>query len=547
MKKYLIILLSFLASNVIAQTTNKTNKLDRPKLVVGIVVDQMRWDYFYRYYDRYGEGGLKRMLEEGFRCENTFINYLPSFTAVGHTTIFSGTVPALHGITGNNWLERSTGRNWYCTEDSSVKTVGSTSHAGEMSPRNFKATSITDELRLATNFKAKVVGVSLKDRASILPTGHSPTAAYWLDDETGNFITSTYYMDELPNWVKSFNDRHEAQKLAAKGWSPLYAANTYLESSEDNVSWEGLFAGEKTSVFPHKIDQMVNKDPGIIRTTPFGNTLTLNFAKEAIEGYELGEDEVTDFLTINCASTDYVGHKFGPNSIEVEDTYLRFDQDLAAFFTYLDETVGEGEYLVFLSADHGAAHSVDFLQSHGIPADMWEDKDMVSQLNNLLAKKFKVEDLAYPTINYQIFFDEDKIATNDLDYKAIKESAIDFIRDFPGVMHVVDLENIDKATVPEPIRQAIINGYYHKRSGVIQILLEPGWLPGYSRTGTTHGSWSPYDIHIPLVFMGHGVKKGATYAHVNMTDIAPTIAALLHIQMPSGSIGNVIEEVFENK
>src|SRR5580698_6369909 len=227
--------------------------LPRPKLVVGIAVDQMRWDYFYRYYSRYGSGGFRRLLDEGFTCENTFINYLPAFTAPGHTAIFSGSVPSIDGIAGNDWIDQASGKSVYCTEDSTVQPVGGTSPAGNMSPRNLLATTITDELMLATNFQSRIIGVSLKDRASILPAGHTPTGAFWFDDVKGCFSTSTWYMKELPEWVSRFNEKNEPDQLVAGGWNTLYPIDTYTESTPDNSPWEGLFRGETAPVFPHDI------------------------------------------------------------------------------------------------------------------------------------------------------------------------------------------------------------------------------------------------------------------------------------------------------
>src|SRR6476620_1220314 len=272
--------LSILASLSIiisySQTVAKTNSLQRPKLVVGIVVDQMRWDYLYRYYDRYGDGGFKRLINDGFSCENAMISHLPSFTAVGHATIYTGSVPAIDGIAGNDWTEQLTGKVTYCTADSTVQPLGNPNAIeGHMSPRNLLVSTVTDELRLATNFQSKVVGVSLKDRASILPAGHSANAAFWLEDASGNFITSTYYMNQLPDWAARFNNRKVIDSLIAKGWNTLYPINTYKQSDPDNVSYEGRFNGEQQSSFPHKLKEVYAVNKASIRNTPFGNTLTL--------------------------------------------------------------------------------------------------------------------------------------------------------------------------------------------------------------------------------------------------------------------------------
>lgn len=520
------------------------NQPPHPKLVVGIAVDQMRWDYLYRYYDRYGTGGFKRLLSEGFSCNNTFISHLPSYTAVGHATIFTGSVPAIHGITGNDWIDQTTGRKWYCTEDTTVQTVGASDKNGKMSPRNLLVTTITDELKLATNFRSKVVGVSLKDRASILPAGHTPDGAFWFDDVTGTFITSTFYMNELPDWVKKFNNMDEPEKLVSGNWNTLYPINTYTQSTADNVAWEGTSKGEEAPVFPHQVSTYYSKDKGEIRSTPFGNTLTLDFAKAALDGYRLGQGAFTDFLTINCASTDYVGHKYGPNSIEVEDTYLRLDKDLADFFSYLDKRVGKGNYTVFITADHGAAHAINFMQEHQLPADFLKTSDLTKNLKKYIRNKYGVDDFIKEDLNYHIGVNKTLIDRLHLDYNAVKQDMVTFLQKQPGIQFAADIENIGNSPIPEPIKSMIANGYNPKRAGALIVIPESGWFSSNGK-GTTHGNWNPYDTHIPLVFMGWGIKRGNSSATYHMTDIAPTIAALLHIQMPSGSVGKVVTEALK--
>jgi arylsulfatase A-like enzyme len=286
------------------------------------------------------------------------------------------------------------------------------------------------------------------------------------------------------------------------------------------------------------------QDPGSLRSTPSGNTLTLDFAKAAIAGYNLGGSGVTDFLTINCASTDYVGHQYGPNSIEVEDTYLRLDKDLSAFFQYLDQRLGKGNYLVFLSADHGVAHSVGFMQEHNIPAGLVPGGKLLAGVNSALLAKFGVDKLAVSGENYHVNFDRNKIKELKLDFDAVKKEAVAYLQQQPGVEFAVDIDNIGNSPVPEPIKSMIINGYNPKRCGAVMIIQEPGWFQG-SDKGTTHGSWNTFDTHLPLLFMGWHVKHGATNATVSMTDIAPTIAAMLHIQMPSGCVGKPVMEVYK--
>nr|WP_294900846.1 alkaline phosphatase PafA [uncultured Pedobacter sp.] len=517
----------------------------RPKLVVGIVVDQMRWDYLYRFANRYGAGGFNRLLNEGFTCENTQIPYIPTVTAAGHSGIYTGSVPALNGIAANDFIIQATGKSLYCTEDSTVKTVGSNSTAGEMSPANLLTTTITDELRLATNFQSKVIGVALKDRGGILPAGHTANAAYWFDDASGNWITSTYYMTALPTWVNNFNSQKLAEKYIKQDWNTIYPINTYLQSTADDNLYEGKMDGEQAPVFPHLTSKMFNGNYGIIRTTPYGNQLTLDFAKEILKNERMGKGTNTDFLAISFSSTDYVGHKYGVNAIETEDTYLRLDKNIEDLLNTLDATIGKGQYTVFLSADHGAAHNPLFLTDHKIPAGLWPTAAILKGLNASLEKEFKQPKLVLSLMNYQVNFNNQLIVKSDLDLEKIKVSTIRFLEKQEGVAYAIDMEKAATASVPEALKSRVINGYNAERSGAIQILLKPGVFSGYGTTGTTHGTWNPYDTHIPLVFMGWGINHGSLNRQTSMADIAPTLAALLHIQEPNGNIGLPIEEVLK--
>ena len=460
----------------------------RPKLVVGIVIDQMRWDYLYRYYARYGEGGFKRMLGEGFSVENCKIPYIPSVTAIGHSSIWTGSVPSIHGIAGNNFVKD--GKVVNCTADDTVNPVGSDSKAGKMSPRNLWVTTIGDELRLATNNRSKVIGVALKDRASILPAGHHANGAFWFDDKSGKFITSTFYMDKLPD--------------------------SYKESTSDDNNYEnGIVEGEK-AVLPLDLPTLYKKHGyKILRSTPFGCNLTFDIAKAAIEGENLGRNTDTDLLTISCSSTDYIGHQVGVNAIETEDCYLRLDKALADFFAYLDQTVGKGNYLTFLTADHGGVKS--------------------------LKTKFNTnKDLVKTIMNYQVFFNTDIIEELGLDYAAIKQAVVDRLKKDKDVHYAFDMEKTSIESIPEELKFRAINGYNRERSGGVQIVLKPGHYDYYSSKGTTHGAWNPYDIHIPCLFMGWGIQHGESAQPHYMTDIAATVCAMLHIQSPNGCIGTPI-------
>jgi len=547
----LIVSLSIFSITVASAQNKKTSaspstsfpaEVARPKLVVGLVVDQMRWDYLYRYYNRYANGGFKRLINDGFSVENTYIPYIPTYTACGHTCIYTGSVPAVHGIIGNDWYDPETKKSVYCTEDSTVTTVGSTPSAeGNMSPKNMLTTTITDELRLATNFKGKVIGISLKDRGSILPAGHTANAAYWYQGSTGNWITSSYYMKEVPAWIAEYNKLKLANKFYAKNWSTLYPIETYVNSTADEKAYEG-----KSSTFPHQLAQFTDKNFDAIRSTPYGNTITLDLAKLAILSEDLGQDNITDFLAVSCSATDYVGHAYGPNSIEAEDTYLRLDKDFEEFFNYLDKKVGKGNYTIFLTADHGAAHVPGFMNENKLPAGVVSDKEIAGKLNTYLNNKFKVNNVVLKSMNNQIIFDHDKTDNGSVSFDVLKSASVEFLKRLDGFQNAVDISKISQTTLQEIQKKMITNGYNARRSGDIYYVLQPNWFNGGS-TGTTHGSWNPYDSHIPLVFMGWGIKPGASNTTHYMTDIAPTLAALLHIQMPSGNVGEPITEITNNK
>ena len=513
--------------------------VQRPKLVVGIVIDQMRWDYLYRYQKRYTDGGFKRLLNEGFSCENTVIPYVPSVTAIGHTCIYTGSVPSIHGIAGNNFVKN--GKKVYCTDDDTVKPIGSDSEAGLMSPRNLWVTTIGDEMKIASNGRAKVVGIALKDRASILPAGHNPDGAFWFDDKSGNFITSTYYMNQLPKWVEAFNDKKLPEHYLSEKWNTLYPKDTYTESTSDENEYEnGIKKGVKATL-PLNLPELYKKyGYNIIRNTPFGNSLTFDMAKAAIDGEQLGADDETDLLAVSCSSTDYIGHQVGTHAVETEDTYLRLDKAIADFLSYLDAKVGKGNYLVFLSADHGAMNNARFLQDRRIPAGNWDDGTAAKKLNEVLAKEFpNTGDLVKTVMNYQVFFNREVIKNQHLDFAKIKQTVVDFLKEDSCVLYACDMEKTMTESIPEEVKYRIVNGYNRERSGDVQIVLKPNFYT-HGMKGADHGAWNLYDTHIPLVFMGWGIKHGATTKRTFMTDIAPTIGALIHVQAPNGCVGQPI-------
>ena len=542
MKKQLIVFGLLFISFLTCAQNQSSNALSRPKLVVGMMIDQMRWDYLYRYNDRYSTNGFKRILREGFSCENTFIPYAQTVTACGHTCVYTGSVPAIHGIMGNDWYDKKLGRIVYCTDDDSVRTIGGDPRSEPMSPKNLWTTTICDELRLATNFQSKVIGIAIKDRGGILPAGHSANAAYWYDGLSGNWVSSTYYMQQLPQWVNSFNSKKYVDSFYSKDWNTLYPISTYKQSDKDNADYEGKFFHEKAPVFPHDLKSRIGKDFGLIRSTPYGNTFTLDFARNALKAESLGKDPITDFLAVSLSSPDYIGHQFGPNSIEVEDNYLRLDKDIADFLAFLDREVGKGQYLFFLTADHAVAHNPYFLAANKIPAKTLSSTTL--ELSRKVEERFKVKQVIKASANYHLYLNDSSINAAGANKAEIKKFMIDSINTMPDILLAFDTEKISEVNLPSEVREMFLNGFNKKLGGDIVVVLKPGLFYG-GRTGTTHGSWNPYDSHIPLLWMGWGIKSGKLNREVYMTDIAPTIAAMLRIQMPNGSIGKVIPEVMK--
>ena len=523
-----------------------TTKLDQPKLVVGIVVDQMRYDFLYRYYDRLSENGFKRLINGGVNCINNHYNYTPTNTGPGHATIYAGSPPAINGIAGNDWYERSLGKNIYCTQDSSVSGVGSTGEAGEMSPRNLKVTSIADQVKLASGNKSKIIGIALKDRGAILPAGHSADAAYWHDNGTGNFSSSTYYMEKLPQWVEDFNKLNYSEKYLNTTWETLYPINSYTQSDIDNQPFENTLKGEDKPIFPHKYIAGKKYKYDNIRTSPFGNTMTADFAVAAIKGEQLGKHSATDFLAVSFSSTDYIGHSFGPNSIESEDAYLRLDKDFEKLLNTLDAEVGKDNYLLFLTADHGICDVPGHSHYYKLPGKVLDKSIFYKKINDHLNAALGEGKYLIEYEDYQYFVNFDLLKEKKIEYKDFFEVFKAGMMSNEGIAQIIDLHNIGDAMFPNFFLNKIKNGINPKRSGDILVIQEPGWISSYT-TGTSHGSLYEYDTHVPLIFYGWGLKPAEIVAPVEITDIAPTVAALLHILAPTGNIGNPIEGVVRQK
>ena len=543
--RFLILLFTISCSQISFAQKNqeiKSGSIERPKLVVGIIVDQMRSDYITRYWDKLGEGGFKKLWKEGYNCKNTKYDFVPTYTGPGHASVYTGTTPSINGIVGNDWHNKLNDSSMYCVQDDAVQTVGAAGKAGKMSPKNLLVTTITDELRLATHFNGKVFGVSMKDRGSILPSGHSANAAYWFDSGSGNFITSTYYMNQLPAWVKTWNDKKVANSYLSKPWNTLLPIESYTESTVDDTPYEQPYSKESRPVFPYDLPKLRKDNFELLRKTPFGNTVTKEFAEEIILNEKLGEDAITDFITISFSCTDYVGHQFGTNAIETQDTYLRLDKDLEALINQLESKIGKNNFLIFLTADHAAIQNPKYLSDHKIPAGLFDIKKVKSDLDAFIKKEYGEGKFISDLDNDQVYLNRELIKNKGLDANLISEKIAEYLLTFKGVANTMTAKTLEENDFNTGIKSLVQRGFNHKRSGDVVLILEPGLIE-YGATGTTHGSAYTYDTHVPLLWYGWKVKKGQTETPISITDIAPTLSMMLNIEFPNGCIGKPIQNI----
>ena len=517
-----------------------------PRLVVGIVVDQMRYDYLSRFDKHFSEGGFKRLIRDGFSCDNHHFNYAPTKTAPGHAAIYTGASPKLSGIMGNSWFDREVDSIIYCVDDPEVDPVGTSSDHGRKSPHRMMVNTITDQLEMHYQGRSKTIAIAFKDRGSVLPAGYLADAAYWYYGENeGKWVSSSHYMDELPEWVSTYNDS-DAISRYKKPWIPLKDLQTYRESGPDNTSYEHKFVGENAPTLPRDIPALwqANGQYDLLKYTPFSNSITTDFALSAVKNEDLGMDPITDFLAISYSATDEIGHKYGVNSKEVQDTYLRLDLDLEKLFLSLDEIVGKGAYTVFLTADHGAVHVPAFLQDNKQPGGYFSIDELMPSLKEYLKFKYGTDELVRGWYNNQIFLDRGLMKNLELSEVQVQESIADELRMQKQILMVATASQLKTNEIGTGIFRLISNGYNQKHSGDIYYVLKPGYLD-YKRTGSDHGSPHIYDTHVPLLFYGHGIQKGSTFERTETTDIAPTLAGLLRIAIPNGSMGSPITKVLD--
>ncbi len=548
MRLLAILTLSIATLQLSAQKpVNPATNSSKPKLVVGIVVDQMRWDYINKFSTYFkSKNGFLKFMNEGASCNNNLISYVPTVTACGHSGIYTGSVPAIHGITGNTWYDNNLQKTVYCVEDATVQSVGvENSAAGKMSPVNLWSTTIGDELKLATNFKSKVFGVSLKDRGAIIPAGHAADAAYWYDSKVGKFISSTYYAKSFPTWLTNYNNSNKVDSFYKLGWNLSLAKSVYENNCDTDLNdYEAKPFGKDALGFPYNLESFVGKDYGKISSTPFGNNLVLDVALQTLINEKMGQDSITDLLAVSFSSPDYIGHAFGPNSWETLDGYIKLDEILAQFFTALDKQVGKGNYTVFLTADHAVANIPAFGQKHQLPNGVISDDAIKTELGKMLTSKGLSAKLISAVSEFNVHFNHALMDSLQVSQDKMVSLVTNYLEQKSNILQVIETRKAASAPFPESIRERIVNGFTPQRSGDVLFITKSG-IVGGGYAGTGHGVFYNYDAHIPLLWYGNGIKKGQVNSVNYMADIAPTVTTLLGIQMPSGSVGKPILEVIQ--
>jgi len=536
-----LVLISFFSSIsaiLIAQENTK------PKLVIGIVVDQMRYDYLYRYANNYNNDGFKKLMSQGFICHNMQYGYVPTFTGPGHASIYSGTTPDKHGIISNNWFERGTNKTVYCVQDDSQKAIGTTETAasGKMSPARMLTTTLGDELKISNINRSKVIGIALKDRGAILPAGHMANAAYWYDGASGNWISSSFYMEKLPSWVSDFNKNDRAGKLLKEDWKPLLDTNRYTHSLPDNAPYEKPFKGKENAVFPYELSKLMlqNGGKGIIKYTPHGNTLTREFAEAVILGENLGKGSETDFLAVSFSTPDYIGHQFGTESRELEDNYIRLDRDIAQLIATAEKQVGKENLIIFLTADHGGATVPAYLLDKKVPGGYFDLENAIDSLNTFIKQAFDAEGWVLEFNDEQIYLNDREIARSKYSIEEVERRVANFVKNFEGINMAITSIELNQNFCFQGTASLIAKGFHRKRSGNIKFTMEPNWIE-YMRKGTTHGSPYNYDTRVPMIFYGWNIQSGSSVKSFQIEDIAPTISTFLNIPFPNGCAGNPIE------
>ena len=539
----------------------------RPRLVLLIVVDQFRYDYLERFGDLFGPNGFRRLLRDGASWTQANYDHVPTYTAPGHGTMMTGAYPAESGIVGNEWLDRATGRRITSVSDESVKLLGGDANEPAASPRRLMSSTLGDELRIFTNDRAKVIGISVKDRSAILPAGRHANAAYWFSIGSGKMVSSTYYFNALPAWVTSFNDIKPADKYFGAKWERLVAESEYLRrAGPDSPEWEtvGSTSGD-SNAFPHTITGGAAA-PGrafyaALDYSPFSNDLLVSFAQQAIVNEQLGQDEDTDVLTVSFSANDYVGHRYGPYSQEAMDITLRVDRQIATLLDFVQSRVGLNNTLVAFTADHGVAPIPEHAAKLGLGGARIQSSAVLAAIRSAISARYNPQGKSPdPTADYllkynnfgtvteafingNIYFNYDALKRDSVNLDEISQLVAAAALSVPGIARCFTRAQLLRGatSITDPIERRVLHGFYPARSGDVVIIAEPYKYLGDTITAT-HGSAYSYDTHVPLIIMGPGITAGRYLEPSSPADIAPTLSALLRVTPPSSATGRVLLE-----
>jgi predicted AlkP superfamily pyrophosphatase or phosphodiesterase len=564
---YLLIVLFVLP--VFAQRTRPTASATaaRPRLVLLIAVDQFRHDYLERFGDLYGKNGFKRLMSDGAVWEQAHYDHTPTYTAPGHGTMMTGAFPAQSGIVGNEWIERETGKRITSVSDTTVKALGGNANEPAASPRRLMTSTVGDELRLATNDRSKVIGISIKDRSAILPAGRHANAAYWFSSGSGNMISSTYYFPQLPAWVSAFNNKRPADKFFGARWDRLLPESEYLKrAGADSPPWEniGNVAGE-TNAFPHTLKGGAAA-PGpqfyaALDYTPFSNDLLVQFAEEALVNEKLGQDDDTDVLTLSFSANDYVGHRYGPYSQEAMDISLRVDRQIGTFLDFVDSKIGLRNTIVIFTADHGVAPIPEHAAALGLDGARLRSEDILNSVRSAITARYNPKgttpdptaDYIYTYdsggrpqpafINGNIYFNYAALQRDGVNLDEVTRVARDAALKVRGISRAFTRAQLMQGAVSitDPIERRVVHGFHPSRSGDVVIIAEPYKYLG-DAIPATHGTPYSYDTHVPLIIVAPGLIAGRYYEQASPADIAPTISALLRTTQPSSAVGRILIE-----
>lgn len=519
---------------------------NQPKLVVGVVVDQMCYDYLYRFYDQFGENGFKRLMNQGSHFRNVTYNYVPTYTGPGHASIYTGTTPSNHGIVANDWYDSEFQQEIYCVNDSMVRSIGNDSPDGKRSPQYLRANTITDQLKL-TYPQGKVISISIKDRSAILPAGHTADGAYWYDFKSGKFITSSFYMNQVSTWVSSFYGTNPIENYLKLKWDLLLSKENYHYRDLDNSPYEQLLGGKTTPTFPYDFTALpLTNQLENFTGMPFANTYLTDFALSALKNEQLGTDKHADVLAISYSTPDIAGHAFGPYSLEMEDMYIRLDKEIERLLSELDKQVGKQNYVFFLTADHAVVPVPQYLTDKKLPGGYLFLSERLAELRKASVQKFQ-KDVIDRIENNNVYLKKELLHTPELeDINLFLQHQIE---QWPEVKAVFTQEQLQGNGSENQWLKMVQDGFEAKRSGEVIFLLQPGFLPKSSdsqtaRKGTSHGSAFNYDTHVPVLFYGAGIPKQEIFTPYEITDIAASLVHILHLQRPNAMTGKPMIELF---